>query len=43
MKKHVFLSLIAAVMFLVGSNVLAGDKEPSGTVVIDETLVILIQ
>ena len=42
MKKHTFLYLIFAVMFLAGSNVIAGDKEPSGTVVIDETQVMVI-
>jgi hypothetical protein len=31
-----------AVMFLAGSNVTAGDKEPSGTVVIDETQIMVI-
>jgi hypothetical protein len=42
MKKHILLSVIAAVMFLAGNNLIAGDKEPSGTVVIDETQVMVI-
>jgi hypothetical protein len=42
MNKHALLSLIAAVMFLAGNNLMAGDKEPSGTVVIDETQVMII-
>jgi hypothetical protein len=42
MKKHIFFSVIAAVMFLAGNTVMAGDKEPSGTVVIDETQVMII-
>ena len=42
MKKYAFLCLIAAAMFLAGNNVIAGDKEPSGTVVIDETQVMVI-
>ncbi len=42
MKKHVCLSLIVALVFLAGNNLIAGDKEPSGTVVIDETQVMVI-
>jgi hypothetical protein len=42
MKKHTFLCLIFAVMLLAVSNVMAGDKKPSGTVVIDETQVMVI-
>jgi hypothetical protein len=42
MKKYAFLCLIFAVMFLASNNVVAGDKVPSGTVVIDETQVMVI-
>ena len=42
MKKYAFLSLIVAVLLLVGSEAMAGDKKPSGTVVIDETQVMVI-
>jgi hypothetical protein len=42
MKKRTFLCLIFAVMFLASNNVIAGDKEPSGTVVIDETQIMVI-
>lgn len=42
MRKYAFISLIAAVMFMAGNSLMAGDKEPSGTVVIDESQVMVI-
>ena len=42
MKKHILFSVIVALVFLAGNKVMAGDKEPSGTVVIDETQVMVI-
>lgn len=42
MNRHIFFSLIVAFVFMASNNVIAGDKEPSGTVVIDETQVMVI-
>ena len=42
MNKHAFLWLLVAVTFLAAGNATAGDKQPSATVVIDETQVMII-
>ena len=42
MNKHAFLWLLVAVTFLAAGNATAGDKQPSATVVIDETQVMVI-
>ena len=42
MKKYILFCVIVALVFLASNNVIAGDKEPSGTVVIDETQVMVI-